>query len=165
MRFSIKQLPPEDLKKKHNSILRNSLIGKCFFLIKYIGEWGTGTNRIIELCSNHGLPEPVFEVTSGSLVITLREEITEELLREKGLNDRQIKAVNYLKENGRIRRKTYCNIYEVGKTLAYEELNEMVEKGIIKRRGKGRGTYYILKTKRTINERLTDDSPKKGENI
>ena len=35
-------LTPEDLRKKHKSILRNPLIGKCFFLVKFIEEWGTG---------------------------------------------------------------------------------------------------------------------------
>jgi len=51
----------EDLKKKHDSILRNPLIGKRFFLIKFIEQWGTGTNRIIKECLKHGLPEPLFE--------------------------------------------------------------------------------------------------------
>jgi len=35
-------LTPEKLKKEHKSVLRNPLIGKCFFLIKFIEQWGTG---------------------------------------------------------------------------------------------------------------------------
>jgi len=60
----------EYLKKKHRSVLGNPLIGKCFFLIKYIEEWGTGTNRIIKECLDHGLPEPLFEDITESLVVT-----------------------------------------------------------------------------------------------
>ncbi len=86
------------LKKKHKSILRNPLIGKSFFLIKFIEEWGTGTNRIIKECLNHGLPEPLFEEVSGSLVVTFRGKITEEYLRSLGLNQRQINAVEYVKK-------------------------------------------------------------------
>ena len=66
-------LTPEDLKKEHKSILRNPLIGKCFFLIKFIEEGGTRTNRIIKECLDHGLPEPLFEEVSGSIVVSLKK--------------------------------------------------------------------------------------------
>ena len=83
-------LTTDDLKKKHRSILRNSLIGECLFLIKYIEEWGTGTNRIINSCINEGLPEPIFEEVSKSLVVTLRKHRISEEDIEK-LNERQKK--------------------------------------------------------------------------
>jgi ATP-dependent DNA helicase RecG len=78
-------LPPltvENLKGKHrfatlhsqHAVLRNPLIGNCFFLIKFIEQWGTGTNRIIEACVSHDLPEPTFEEISGGLVACLEPE-------------------------------------------------------------------------------------------
>ena len=88
-------LTPEDLKREHKSILRNPQIGKSFFLIKFIEQWGTGTNRMIEQCLGHGLPEPLFEEVAGDFVVTFRKyNITEEILNE--LNDRQRKAIEYL---------------------------------------------------------------------
>ncbi len=87
-----------------------------------------------------------------------RKRITEEFLKEKGLNERQIESVEYLKENERIKRKTYSDIFDIGATTAYKELDKMVEKGIINRRGEGRGTYYVLRTKRTKSERKVNDS-------
>jgi len=140
-----KPLTIEDLRKKHDSVLRNPLIGKSFFLIKYIEQWGTGTNRMIDWCLNHGLLEPLFEEISGSLVVTFRGEITEEYLRNLGLSQRQIKAIKYLKEHGKIDRKTYCDICEIEKTVAHEELSDMVKKEIIKMAGKGRGAHYSLR--------------------
>jgi ATP-dependent DNA helicase RecG len=74
-------------------------------------------------------------------VITLRKSITEKLWREKGLNERQIRAITYLKEQGKIDRKTYCNICNVGKTVAHEELADMVNKKVIEIVGKGRSTF------------------------
>jgi ATP-dependent DNA helicase RecG len=62
-------LTPEDLKREHKSILRNPQIGKSFFLIKFIEQWGTGTNRMIEQCLGHGLPEPLFEEVVGDFVL------------------------------------------------------------------------------------------------
>lgn len=127
------------------SELRSPLLAKNFFLIKYIEQWGTGTNRMIDWCLNHGLLEPLFEEISGSLVVTFRGEITEEYLRNLGLNQRQIKAIKYLKEHGKIDRKTYCDICEIEKTVAHEELSDMVKKEIIKMAGKGRGAHYSLR--------------------
>ena len=140
-----KPLTIEDLRKKHDSVLRNPLVGKSFFLVKYIEQWGTGTNRIIKECLNYGLPEPVFEEISGSLVVTFRGKITEEYLRSLGLNQRQIKVIKYLKKRGKIDRKTYCNICEVEKTVAHKELSDMVKKKIVKMVGKGRGAHYGLR--------------------
>ncbi|MEA1963669.1 MAG: ATP-binding protein [Candidatus Aerophobetes bacterium] len=140
-----KPLTIEDLRKKHDSILRNPLVGKCFFLIKYIEQWGTGTNRIIKECLDYSLPEPLFEEISGSLVVAFRGKVTEEYLKSLGLNQRQIKVIKYIKEYGKIDRKTYCDICKVEKTVAHEELSDMVKKKIIKMVGKGRGAHYGLR--------------------
>jgi len=139
-------LTVEDLKQRHRSILRNPLVGKCFFWIKFIEQWGTGTNRIIDACLDHGLPEPVFEELSGSLVVTLRKGITEELLREKGLNERQIKAVSYIREKGGITNKEYQVLFDVSRITATRDFKLLEGEGILKRIGKGkRDSKYILK--------------------
>ena len=139
-------LTVEDLKQRHRSILRNPLVGKCFFWIKFIEQWGTGTNRIIDACLDYGLPEPVFEELSGSLVVTLRKGITEELLREKGLNERQIKAVSYIREKGGITNKEYQVLFDVSRITATRDFKLLEGEGILKRIGKGkRDSKYVLK--------------------
>ena len=139
-------LTVEDLKQRHRSILRNPLVGKCFFWIKFIEQWGTGTNRIIDACLDYGLPEPVFEELSGSLVVTLRKGITEELLREKGLNERQIKAVSYIREKGSITNKEYQVLFDVSRITATRDFKLLEGEGILKRIGKGkRDSKYVLK--------------------
>ena len=49
------------------------------------------------------------------------------------------------------------NICGVGKTVAHEELADMVNKELIEMVGKGRGVYYILRMKRTISGQLADN--------
>ena len=148
----------ETLKQVHESIPRNPAIAKQFFWVKYIEEVGTGTNKIIEWCIDWGLPEPEFEFTGTSLVVTFRKsKLTDEYLEQLGLNKRQKNAITYLKEEGKIDRRTYCNICGVGKTVAHEELADMVDKELIEMVGKGRGVYYILRMKRTISGQLADD--------
>ncbi|MCL7411783.1 MAG: hypothetical protein M8350_08285 [Methanosarcinaceae archaeon] len=57
----------------------------------------------------------------------------------------QKKAVHYLKEHGKIDRKTYCEIGGVVRTLATKELSDMANNGIVELIGKRRGVHYILK--------------------
>ncbi|MCK5509962.1 putative DNA binding domain-containing protein [Candidatus Parcubacteria bacterium] len=139
-----KPLTIKDLKKKHKSVLRNHLIGKCFFLIKFIEEWGTGTNRIIEQCLKHGLPEPLFENITDSLVITFRKyRISKEDVEK--FNERQKKAIQFLKEHKKITLKDYRNIQTtLTEKTAYRDLIDMEEKSIIRSVGEKKGRYYIL---------------------
>ena len=62
------------------------------------------------------------------------------------MNERQIKAVLYVKEKGRIGNKEYQGVFGVSKPTASRELDDLVRKGILERIGAtGRGTYYVLK--------------------
>ncbi len=64
-----------------------------------------------------------------------------ENLRKMGLNERQVKAVMYVKEKGRITNKEYQNVANVKERLATIELNNLVEKKILQKFGTtGRGT-------------------------
>lgn len=148
----------ETLKNAHESIPRNPSIAKQFFWVKYIEEVGTGTNKIIEWCIDWGLPEPEFELKETSFVVTFRKsKLTDKYLEQLGLNERQKKAITYLKEHGKIDRKTYIKICDVEKTLAHKELADMVNKELLDMAGTGKGIHYILRTKRTNSGRIADE--------
>jgi ATP-dependent DNA helicase RecG len=130
----------DDLKREHESIPRNRTLARLFFLIKYIEEWGTGTNRIINQCKAFELPEPIFEERAGSFVVTIRKFPSFERL-----NNRQIKAISYIKKEGNITNKKYQEINNVSKRTASSELSELVERGILRRKGEGRRNLcYVL---------------------
>jgi ATP-dependent DNA helicase RecG len=82
-------LTVEKLKKKHISIPGNPLIARAFFWVKYVEEVGTGTNKIIKWCKEWELPEPEFEDTGTSFIVTLRKsKLTDEYLLSLNLNER-----------------------------------------------------------------------------
>jgi len=140
-----KGLTVEKLKSRHESKPKNKLIAKCFFLIKYIEHWGTGTNRMIELCLKHGLPEPEFEDIETSFIVTMRKDIyIEEYLRKLGLNERQIKTVKYVKEKKDITRKDYEKLNNVSRRTAIRDLNELINKNILKAVGTTDNKKYLL---------------------
>lgn len=145
----LKPLSLEDLKKEHQSIPRNELIADSLFLIRYIEKWGRGTNRIIEEMLEHKLPEPVFMIKAGSFVIRLigpgkqfEEEIEKEKLHILDINERQKKAIEYIKMNGKITNREYRELFNVSHKTAHLELTDLVREGIVKQMGKGRSVIY-----------------------
>ena len=62
-----------------------------------------------------------------------------------GLNERQTKAVRYVKEKGKITNKEYYTINNISRQMATIDLANLVEKGIFMRTGKaGKGIAYQL---------------------
>jgi ATP-dependent DNA helicase RecG len=138
-------LVPDDLKGEHKSILRNPSVGECLFLIKFIEHWGTGTNRMIERCLEHGMPEPQFGEIAGDFVVTFRKyTITDEILNE--LNERQQKAIKYLLKHKKITNREYREInLDISDRTALNDLNELVQKNVITAKGEKKHRYYILR--------------------
>jgi ATP-dependent DNA helicase RecG len=62
----------------------------------------------------------------------------------EGLNERQVDAVLYVGEHGRITVGEYQAMSGVSDATAYRDLKALCDKGLLVRRGKGRGTRYAL---------------------
>ena len=92
------------------------------------------------------MPEPEFGISGTSIFVRIREDIlTEDYLKKLGLNDRQIKAVMYVKKEGKITNKEYQKITGTKERLSTIELNVLVEKKVFQKFGTtGRGTHYTL---------------------
>jgi ATP-dependent DNA helicase RecG len=134
----------EDLYKPHKSVLRNRLIAQIFFDIGLIERWGTGIQRIIDSCQKQNLPIPIFEEYQGFRVI-FRKPYAKEELRKLGLNERQIKAVEYVEKKGSITNKEYQELVGAPRRTATRDLTDLVRKGIFKLVGKGkREIKYVL---------------------
>jgi len=78
-------------------------------------------------------------------VIFRKDVYTEEYLRGLGLKERQIRAVMYVKERGRITNREYQKVNQVSRQTAARELLALVESELLIRCGKtGRATHYTL---------------------
>ena len=136
----------EALKRSHESKPRNLLIADVCFKGGLIDAWGRGTISIIDACKEAGLPEPELIEEDGGFMVTLfKNRFSEEELQKLGLNDRQMKAVLYVKEKGQITNAEYLEINGIGKSVTIDELRDLAERQIFIRIGEtGRGTYYKL---------------------
>jgi ATP-dependent DNA helicase RecG len=83
------------------------------------------------------------------LWLTFRKDIlTPEYLQSLGLNERQVKAMQYVKEKGRITNTEYQEFFGVSKKTASNDLGNLEKRGILERTGtKGAGTFYCLAKK------------------
>jgi ATP-dependent DNA helicase RecG len=99
----------------------------------------------------HGLPRPRFEEVGSEFRVTLMgpgerfmEEVTIRPAWAKGLSERQMEAVLYVGEHGRITAREHCALVGISDVTAYRDLKDLCEKELLVRHGKGRGTYYVL---------------------
>jgi len=101
---------------------------------------------MITLCRNHGIPEPEFSAYPDWFSVTFTKTLfTDERLHAMGLSDRQVKAVQYVRERGVITNKAYRELTGAIDRTALRDLNDLCTKGIfLKRDKKGRATEYVL---------------------
>jgi len=152
----------ETLKQKHESKPPNPSLIQHFFWVKYVEEVGTGTNKIIKWCREWDLLEPDFEFTGTSLIVTFKKPPVLKDLERLGLNERQIKAVNYVAKKGSITNKEYQEVNDVARTTATEDLSDLVKRGVFIRVGKGkRGLRYILVLHKKSAKRVQKNVQKK----
>ena len=74
-----------------------------------------------------------------------KDYYTKERLKEIGLNGRQIKAVIYVKEKGRITNREYQKLNFVSNKTTYLELSDIIKKDLFAVEGSGRTFTYTLK--------------------
>lgn len=90
----------ESLKRHHISRPRNPIIADICFKAGCIDSWGRGTLKIINSCKEAGLPEPTITTLDGGILVTLfNDKYSTEQLKPLGLSERQIAAIEFVKEN------------------------------------------------------------------
>ena len=76
------------------------------------------------------------------LQVTKSEKTTKQPFLD--LNRRQLKILRYLQTIPTVKREDYVQMMEVSTMTAFRDLNDLVEKKLIRIEGKGRGTKYVL---------------------
>lgn len=136
----------DNIVEEHFS--RNPRVVNGLFHWGYIEELGLGIDRMIEEMVQAGHPPPRFKALLYSFTVTLYN------MRERratppwqhSMNERQAKAVQYLRDHGSITNREYQQLCpDVSPETLRLDLVDLVDKGLILRIGAKKGTYYILK--------------------
>jgi ATP-dependent DNA helicase RecG len=111
---------------------------------------GLGIDRMIEEMVRSGHPQPEFRATPYSFTVILRRGSGVPLRPmpewEGRMNERQIRALQYIQQYGRITNREYREICpDVSPETLRLDLVDLVDKGLALKIGDKKGTYYILK--------------------
>ena len=79
------------------------------------------------------------------MVTLFKDNLTEEQLVKLGQNNRQINAVIYVKEKGRITNSEYQKLNETSERTASRDLEELYKLNILDRVGESKSTSYVIK--------------------
>ena len=148
----------EDLRREHISVPRNPLLFKQLFWVKYVEDVGGGTLDMISQCREWGIPEPLFEHAAGAFVVTFRLPPAVEDLERLGLNERQLKAMDYVIKKGSISNKEHTSLNSISRKTATIDLTQLVTKGLLVKVGKGkRDIRYILPNYAKITQKIAQN--------
>ena len=159
-------LTPESLREDHPSVPYNPLIAESLYLVRYIERAGSGTQAMIELCREAVLPEPDFEQRQGSFVVTLwRDWLTDEVMAQLHLNDRQRQAIAQVRATGSISNAQYRDVTGISERTASRELRQLGNLGVLERvGGTGRAAHYVMaRSKPAINPPNPTFFPSRGQ--
>ena len=118
---------------------------------------GTGIMRMTGAMLDHGLDRPGFAPDDDCVVVTLPgpadnmnrirvpEGISTELTpaQEEALNERQRRILEYAVETGAVTSGWCRKEFDVTYDTANRDLLAMMQLGLIRREGKGRGSRYV----------------------
>ena len=139
------ELTVDDLFKEHLSVPVNPFLARPFYLAGYINQLGYGTRNVVKWCRKAGLPDPKFDPAENRFRVTIwRNWLTDDRMKGLNLNERQVKAVQFLKSDLRITNTEYQKLTGVSRATAKRDLDEMVKLGLLKLEGAGRSAHYRL---------------------
>ncbi|MFZ2456696.1 MAG: RNA-binding domain-containing protein [Candidatus Altiarchaeia archaeon] len=128
------------------SVQRNSITYHLLRDYNYVEGLGTGVPRMINGMRKAGLKDPVFDYSGCffRVVLTNMKAALKPIEELKDLNPRQIKAIEYLRQNGTIKSEVYAKINSVSIPTAIKDIHELLRFKYLKKKGTYRGAYYIL---------------------
>ncbi len=114
-----------------SSRIRNRVIAKVFYHLKWIEQWGRGLGYIVKACTQHGLEEPKFEEINNQFRVTLYAHKKRKVILESW----QKELINYLKKKDNISTQEASLLWKISPRAARERLIKLVDRGIIRKTG------------------------------
>ena len=138
------------LTDNYTSQTRNKLIAKAFKEIGLIERYGSGIRRIMNICKDHGLKQPIFEeVFQGFRVALFKEKLdATDKVTDKvtdSLTKNQNHIIRLIEQNSQITTRELSVKVRISQRKIKENLSKLKDKGIIKRIGPPKGGYWEVR--------------------
>ena len=135
-----------------NRIPKNPKIAYALHRAGFAEQWGTGTNRMIDECKEHGI-EVSFEADQHRFVVTFTPQLKtslppkkheERAQRIQALDELQKLILAYVKKHGVISRRELQDLQPMDARKANREFAKLVQLAVLKKEGVGKSTVYTL---------------------
>lgn len=159
------QLTTDTIRMSHESYPYNKKIAQVLYLTKNLEKWGTGANRMIELCREQGVAEPEWTIGNGTVTITFKrpsvgissEETSNELHKNfiktseetlqmfiANLQKKEREIAELVAEKPDITQHEMSVKLNITPRAVANRLKAMLERGVIKRVGPKKGGRWEL---------------------
>ncbi len=143
---------PENISEKdlientYTSTPRNKLIADIFRSMGLIEKYGSGIKRIINYCSEAGLPKPNFQNQSNGFLVKIYGKKTENVVENVAENvaENEKKIVEFIRSNPTYSAKQMSDLLGLTQRTVQRYLKELQDKNIIKRIGPAKGGYWQI---------------------
>jgi len=152
---------------EHRSRPRNHLLTHILRDMEYLEEAGTELKLMATEMVQNGLEKPTFQEFESELrtyfkgpgdkfmadvekedpihQVDKKEATIAEIL--KNLSDHQRKIVEYTQQHGKITNLDYRQLFNTTRQVATKNLTTLARKEILEKRGSGKNTFYVIKTR------------------
>lgn len=128
-------------------ILASVLFGTfAVFLLRELGLFSFGLNVAALVAGLLGADLINLITKRLGLTKSLQVVVSRQQMGLADLNEREIKALEYAKSNGKVTNRTYQKINETTRDVARRELNQLVKTGRLLRSGDYKKTHYVFST-------------------
>ena len=128
------------------SVCRNVKLANIFYRLELIEAYGTGILKIMDAYEGSGLTPKIetsdhaFKIILPNLNTKTKGSYSEDSRSSTG----EEKVVALAKKQGSVTRKEVETLLGIGQTTSGRLLKQMVENGLVVRKGKGKNTHYCL---------------------
>jgi len=154
-------LTPENIKSVHKSQPYNQLIAEVLYKTSWLESWGTGVQRMCDVCKEENVPEPYYIAEQGYVTIVFKKgasamrdgvsdsrrgESDGESDGENQLTDRQRNMLNEISKDGSCTAKSLARLLGTSQRSAERDINFLRKNGFIDKETKdNRSPWVVLK--------------------
>ncbi|CAA0242654.1 hypothetical protein TMFC_50139 [Tenacibaculum maritimum] len=134
----------KDLRREHNSILRNPDIAKICFIRKYIEMLGSGTLRMINDCKKNKFKTPSWK-QKNNITTVVFPELKAILKNDEGVKNELISIYEVIETTPNLKTKDIASIINKGLSTTERYLKKLKDKDFIGFVGSSKTGGYDIK--------------------
>ena len=136
----------ENLMRKHASSSYNPNIAHVFYLAGFIESWGRGIEKICSACKKDGVPQPVYTINQGDIMIEFKAP-EDRVIRLDRVTDDERTLLSLLIEDPGYTVSQLSEKMGISRKTAAQKIKQLKEKDIIERIGSDRKGYWKINNK------------------